>query len=274
MKKVVLLVLVVALAGAVGYYHSQTQGRPPKETIAEGIKVAMEKQKLSPEDQQVLKIQLAIVDYIGRNMHPPDKLSDLVPEYFDSIPKDPTTGKEYQYERKGPQYDLVLPGAKQAIQAASNEQIGGAAPGQGEFVNPNLMQPDTFIYDPAGKRDPYKPFDFSAKASDNAFLTPLERYSLGQLRLTAVIMDAKGGATAFVEDAAGKGYPVRAGAKIGDRGGVILEILPDSIKVLESSTDMTGTTTQQVSELKIQAQSGSDDPVERSKRRPNKNARR
>ena len=74
-------------------------------------------------------------------------------------------------------------------------------------------------------------------------------------------------AVRHVEDASGKGYPVRTGAKIGDKGGVIIEILPDAVKVLETTTDMTGTTTQQVSELKIQARGAADDNKKKKKRK-------
>ena len=86
----------------------------------------------------------------------------------------------------------------------------------GDFINPNTMAPDTFVYNPAGKRDPFKQFDFSARPQNPNAGTPLERYSLGQLRLTAVIIDPKTCApTALVEDSMGKGYPIKIGAKIG-----------------------------------------------------------
>ena len=92
------------------------------------------------------------------------------------------------------------------------------------------MAPDTFVYNPAGKRDPFKQFDFSARPQNPNAGTPLERYSLGQLRLTAVIIDPKTGApTALVEDSTGKGYPIKIGAKIGDQGGSVVAIEADQI---------------------------------------------
>ena len=71
---------------------------------------------------------------------------------------------------------------------------------------------------------------------------PLERYSVGQLKITAILADltGSGGRTAIVEDATGKGYTVKKGTKIGNKNGVVVAIDEDKIHIVESIVDFTG----------------------------------
>jgi len=98
-----------------------------------------------------------------------------------------------------------------------------------------------FVYDPTGKRDPFRPF---VKAEEpvqpkGVVLSPLQRYDLSQLKLVAIIVGV-GEERAMVEDAEGKGYIIRRGTYIGNRFGRVKEILPDRVIVVEKYRDYLG----------------------------------
>lgn len=139
--------------------------------------------------------------------------------------------------------------------AATNEVPPSSAPGgrlTADMVAalPEDAPPPGFVYDSTGKRDPFRPFDFSPKESERDDLTPLERYDIGQLKLTAVL-DGFDEPTAVVENAAGRGFTVKRGAKIGPNGGVITEVLKDKLVIVETTTDYTGETKSRTVELFI-----------------------
>lgn len=83
-----------------------------------------------------------------------------------------------------------------------------------------------------------------------AFLTPLERISLGQLQLSGIIRAASGN-RAIVTDATGKGYVVKKGTYIGLNSGQVEEIVDDRVIVVE----MVGGR-RAVTELKLQKPAG------------------
>jgi len=110
------------------------------------------------------------------------------------------------------------------------------------------VEPAPFVYDPTGKRDPFRPFDFSPPAATDESKTPLERYALGQLKLTAVL-DGIAEPAAIVENAAGKGFTVKKGTKIGPNNGEVVEIRKDRLIIVETTTDFTGQTRSATVEL-------------------------
>ncbi|MCA9989195.1 MAG: pilus assembly protein PilP, partial [Anaerolineales bacterium] len=116
---------------------------------------------------------------------------------------------------------------------------------------PNTLKEEEFVYDPRGKRDPFRPFNLNLRIVNDGTMTPLEQYTLGQLRVTAIISEKSTGGTAIIEDSAGKGYPVRVGTKVGNLGGVIVSIEPDRVKILETQIDLYGKEKQNLTEMKI-----------------------
>ena len=99
---------------------------------------------------------------------------------------------------------------------------------------------------PAGKkRDPFRSFvelrdpAETVRKAPTRPLTPLERYSLDQLRLVGVV---GGGSVdkALLEDDVGKGYVVGVGTAVGNQGGKIVSIRPDRIVIQETVTDPLG----------------------------------
>ncbi|HLK12630.1 MAG TPA: pilus assembly protein PilP [Candidatus Binatia bacterium] len=94
-------------------------------------------------------------------------------------------------------------------------------------------------YDPAGRRDPFRPPKATSATAAGEARTPLERYELGQLRLVAVIYDTRE-PRAVVEDDSGLGYIVRKGTRIGPNGGIVDDIERGRVRVREDYVDFYG----------------------------------
>ncbi len=97
-----------------------------------------------------------------------------------------------------------------------------------------------YIYSSAGKPDPFRPllvdFAFKTKKSqsgrDKAFLTPLQKYELSDLKLVAVVV-LDGEPTAMLEDPTGYGYVVRKGVLVGSNDGVVERVTPTGLIIKE-----------------------------------------
>lgn len=247
-------VVTLALLCAIGYYQFNPEPLNARDTIEVGLKQVKEKTNLSPEQEMLLKVQLAISDYMAKNGTAPESLADLVPHYFDQEPKNPVTGESFPYRKEGKMPKL----------GAQVTHVAGTAKGKGDkkgesqeivsadegFVNPNTMVPEDFVYDKTGKRDPFEPLDLATKVEvvEGNSLTTL---TLGQLRLTAVITAPSGEKKGIVEDATGRGYTVSVGTKMGLEGGEVVAIEPDRLKVIVTKVDFTGKSVQSVIEIKI-----------------------
>lgn len=81
-------------------------------------------------------------------------------------------------------------------------------------------------------------------------LTPLEKMTLSQVKLVAVVM-GENLKVAMVEDATGKGYEVRIGTYMGKNQGQVVDIQSDRILVREMVADFKGTVTERFEELKL-----------------------
>jgi Tfp pilus assembly protein PilP len=93
-----------------------------------------------------------------------------------------------------------------------------------------------FSYDPRGLVDPFKPFIEIGDAKKNLAgrpKGPLQEYDLSQLTLTAIIMLGNGDSRAMVRDSAGKGFTVRKGTYVGNRGGRVKAIHLDRVIIEE-----------------------------------------
>lgn len=256
MIKFLVGLLIVALLAVVGYYRFTPEPLSPRASIDAGIQQAKEKTALTPEQEMLLKVQLAISDYMAANGTAPASLADLVPKYFDTEPRNPVTNEAFPYRREGKMPKLGAQIAK--AEPGKGDKPGQKKPEEGDiglvstdgFVNPNTMQLDDFTYDKNGKRDPFEPFDLSA-TPEPVGGSSLTAYSLGQLRLTAVIVAPSGEKKGIVEDTQGRGYTVTEGTQIGNDGGVVVSIEADRLKIVVTKTDFTGQTTQNAVEMKI-----------------------
>ncbi len=96
-------------------------------------------------------------------------------------------------------------------------------------------------YNPEGRRDPFKPFitKTTVKEEKKRPLSPLQKYSIGQLKLVAIIWGIRS-PRAMVEVPEGKGYIVKRGSLIGNRNGRVIRILKDKIIIRERFRDAFG----------------------------------
>ena len=266
--KGLIIVVILCITGFILYNQFGSKPKSPRDAITAGIDNLRKTENVSPREEVVLRIQLSVMDYQTRNGTPPNSLHQLVPEYFDSIPVDPDTKDEIAYRRVENHYELDIPG-EDVSQVASNTEgstedggeeeevslLDGIDLGE-EFINPNTMKQVAFIYDISGKRDPFRPFSLEDQYEDIPDGGPLTKYQLGQLKVTAILAKQDGSYTAIVEDAAGKGYTVRPGTKVGRGGGEVISIEEDRIKILERRRDFTGKITETPKELKLSVGGG------------------
>jgi type IV pilus assembly protein PilP len=94
-------------------------------------------------------------------------------------------------------------------------------------------------YNPAGRRDPFRPFTLDIRPEARTQLTPLQRYELGQLIVVGTVWEMTP-PRAMVEDSVGMGYIVTIGTPIGRNGGVVTAIEPQRIVVEERVLDFYG----------------------------------
>jgi type IV pilus assembly protein PilP len=116
---------------------------------------------------------------------------------------------------------------------------------------PPAFDPD-FRYNPSGKRDPFRSYIAQMKqAKVGAATTPLERFDVSQLRVTAVIWGTER-PRAIVKDPTGKGYIVAEGTPIGKNQGRVIEIADSGVTVKETYVDFLGNATSKDIELRLQ----------------------
>jgi Tfp pilus assembly protein PilP len=115
-----------------------------------------------------------------------------------------------------------------------------------------------FVYDPAGRRDPFRSFEWEhlkREFADSTHSGPLEQYDLAQLALVGVVWDV-GRARALVRDPSGMSYVVAAGARMGKNEGLVTQIQDNLVVVRERYVDLYGNESSQDVELRIRASDG------------------
>lgn len=92
-----------------------------------------------------------------------------------------------------------------------------------------------FRYEALGLVDPFEPI--IGKQEGASPVSPLEQYSLDQLKLVAIIWGVSE-PRAMVEDSNGKGYIIKKGTKIGKNQGIVIKILDNEVVILETYVDL------------------------------------
>ncbi len=116
---------------------------------------------------------------------------------------------------------------------------------------------EEYSYSSAGKPDPFRPLlaDSSIKikspARDTAFLTPLQKYELVDLKLVAVVV-LDGEPTAMLEDPTGYGYVIRKGVLVGPNDGVVERVTPTGLIIKEKIYNSVGEFEPKISTITIQ----------------------
>jgi Tfp pilus assembly protein PilP len=115
-----------------------------------------------------------------------------------------------------------------------------------------------FTYDPTGKRDPFRSFEWERpdrRHPGGSPRTPLEKFDLSQLDVVAVVWRTDN-AKALVQDPAGQSYIVGYGAKIGKNDGRITRIEDNLVVVKETYVDHLGQKTRKDIEMRIRGSEG------------------
>jgi type IV pilus assembly protein PilP len=113
-----------------------------------------------------------------------------------------------------------------------------------------------YFYDPRGKRDPFRSFQFVDNEDDEEKdFGPLGDFELGQLELSAVIWDSMN-PRALILDPGGRAYIVREGSPIGKNGGQVIHIGDNLVLVKETYENYAGEKTTKDVELRIRLSQG------------------
>lgn len=104
----------------------------------------------------------------------------------------------------------------------------------------DVIQKDEYVYDPTGKRDPFKPFRImrpQAKADKVDFVQdPLQRWEVDRLKIVGILWDVKH-PRAMVKDPDGAVYTIMKSSKIGRNDGVVTAIREGEIVIVETKHD-------------------------------------
>ena len=143
---------------------------------------------------------------------------------------------------------------KQAGAAAKKVPKQATAPGGGNTSYATGGR--DYFYDPTGKRDPFRSFQFNDEGQeDKKAFGPLADFELGQLELSAVIWDANN-PRALILDPGGRSYIVREGSQIGKNSGEVVHIGDNLVLVKETYENFAGERTTKDVELKIRLSQG------------------
>ncbi len=117
--------------------------------------------------------------------------------------------------------------------------------------------PPVYVYDPAGKRDPFEPLLTVRKPIENDGLpvTPLQKFDLGQFRLVGIII-GKDEPIAMVMVPGGKSYILKKGVKIGKNAGVVVGIEADGVLVEERFYDFSGAFRKSIQKIQLPEREG------------------
>jgi len=105
-------------------------------------------------------------------------------------------------------------------------------------------------------RDPFIPFIKFSEETENGprkkkFLLPLQRYTLTQLKLIAIIDAGSAGKWAMVQDASGKGYTLKKGMPVGSEGGFVKDIFRDKVIIQQNVVNLLGKKKKKLTAIKL-----------------------
>jgi Tfp pilus assembly protein PilP len=106
-----------------------------------------------------------------------------------------------------------------------------------------------YRYNPKNKPDPFRPFILIRKAN-KVEESPLQRYDLTQLQLTAVVWNVNA-PKAMVADPTGHSHVIQIGSDIGKNRGVVTKIADREVQVRETYVDYLGNESKKIVTLKI-----------------------
>lgn len=96
-----------------------------------------------------------------------------------------------------------------------------------------------YVYDPTGKRDPFRSAILGESLRGKETLPPLQRREISELKLIGIVWD-RGGYNAMLETPDGKGYTIRVGTLVGPKKGVVKKITKRTVVIEEKYMDIIG----------------------------------
>ncbi len=139
---------------------------------------------------------------------------------------------------------------------APSQKQAAVAPAVPELVQEVETEPEEeYRYDPVGKPDPFRSFVKLLDELEEGLTTPLERFDLSQLEVTAIIWGSER-PRALVRDPAGKGYVVSAGTSIGKNKGRVVSIQDNMVLVKETYVDFRDRATTKEVEMRLYENQG------------------
>jgi type IV pilus assembly protein PilP len=135
-------------------------------------------------------------------------------------------------------------------EAAAGDQQGAAdaAAAVGEDDEKAVAE---YVYNPIGKRDPFRTFIATAEDEEIRSPTPLQRYELEQYKLTGIVWGVDR-PRALVEDPEGMGHVIELGTYIGKKWGKVTQITSNQLVVTEEYLTPEGALVVNPIEIKLQ----------------------
>ncbi|HML96037.1 MAG TPA: pilus assembly protein PilP [Thermodesulfobacteriota bacterium] len=168
-------------------------------------------------------------------------LSGTLPSYSQGGEEN-TIGEGMEVIRSARENAPPMPGSEAEPPSGAGAPPGEPASGTDRSLEEraSAIQPvagDRPPYDPAGKRDPFKPFiklvDIPAAGPAPVVVPPIQRYSLDQFRISGIVW-MSGKPRAMVVDPEGNTYFLGDGDRIGNKEGEILEVRENGLLVEET----------------------------------------
>ncbi len=210
------------------------------------VKISKRRPAVSSKPQKVAlkpKSDISKIEIVKKGKKPVDLSagSEKLTAKKDALKPIPDTSKVVD----GLSDEIAIPATKGADGIISSVSVSGSAPGH---------------YIARGKIDPFEPLFkdkpvFKKTKKKRIPRTPLEKLSIGQLKLVAIIR-APSGNKALVEESSGKGYVIKKGTYIGLNSGKIIKIEKNNIIIEEEIQNIQGNMEVRQIELKLQKPSG------------------
>jgi len=136
-------------------------------------------------------------------------------------------------------------------------QLPNKHPGKkGDETGGGMAGVEGFVYDPTGRRDPFRSFILDRQRDEDAQAKgPLEEYDISQLEVAGMVWRGEK-RRALVIDPSGQGYVVAEGDKIGKNEGRVLEIGDSMMRVREEYVDFHGEKTTKEIDMRIRQSQG------------------
>jgi type IV pilus assembly protein PilP len=131
----------------------------------------------------------------------------------------------------------------------------GSGPNAGDADTKEAAEEDSiepeYVYNPIGKRDPFRTFIATADEEEIRSPTPLQRYELEQYELTGIVWGVDR-PRALVEDPEGMGHVIELGTYVGKKWGKVTQITSSQLVVTEEYLTPDGALVVNPIEIKLQ----------------------